>query len=98
MTQQADNQDKPKRGRRREPLEIELNLVVKTGDDPEDCVTILNQRTVPMIGSIFKYRDRITRFSLRMVWQVVAKSPAAYREVVPGLFQSLGVLRRSVRR
>lgn len=100
MSEQRDNQNgqSQSRGRRHEPLSIELNVVVKTGEQPEDCVTVLEDRAVPLVGSIFRYRDRITQFSLGMVWQVVAKSPAAYREVVPGLFQTLGLLRRGFKR
>lgn len=75
------------RGRRRGPLKLELNVVVRTGEDPEDQVTILDHREVPMLRSIFKYRDRIKRFSIGMIWRVVSKSPAAYREIMPGLFQ-----------
>lgn len=96
VSQQQGN--KHKRGRRREPLKVELNVVVRTGEDPEDLVTIIDHREVPMIGSIFTQRDRIMRFSIGMIWRVVAKSPAAYREIVPGLFQYLNLTGRSKRR
>lgn len=94
MSQQPDSQGSNKRGRRREPLKVELNVVVRTGEEPEDQVTIVDDRELPMVGSVFKYRDRITRFTVGMIWRVVAASPAAYREIVPGLFHYLDTVRR----
>lgn len=94
MNQTSSNRHADKRDRRREPLKVELNVVVKTGDDPEDRVTIVDDREVPMVGSVFEYRDRIMRFSVGMIWRVVATSPAVYREVVPGMFHYLNTLRR----
>lgn len=89
MSQQPGNERHRTAGSRREPIKVELSVVVKTGEEPDDKVTILDHREVPMIGSIFRYRDRIMRFSVGMIWRVVAKSPAAYREIVPPLFQYL---------
>lgn len=95
MSQESENQTRRGHHQRRQPLKVELNVVVRTGEEAEDEVTIVDHRNVPMVGNVFAHRDRIMRFSVGMIWRVIAKSPAAYREVVPSLFQYLSALKRS---
>lgn len=93
LLSQDESNQRSRRSRRQQPLRIELSLAVNVGDEPEDRVTILNEREIPMVDSVFRYRDRITRFGIGMVWRVVARSPAAYREIVPSLFRFVTNLR-----
>lgn len=88
--------DKSKPGRRA-PLNVEVTVVIKTGERPEDCITILDDYPVPMVGSIFAYRDRILRFFALSLVRVALSSPAMYREVAPGLVALLDGLRRGKR-
>lgn len=88
--------DKSKPGRRA-PLNVEVTVVIKTGERPEDCITILDDYPVPMVGSIFAYRDQILRFFALSLVRVALSSPAMYREVAPGLVALLDGLRRGKR-
>lgn len=69
-------------------------MVVKTGDAPEDRITLMDKRELRMVSNVFAYRDRILRYAAGMVWRVAANSPAFYREIAPGLVQYLESLRR----
>lgn len=80
-------------GRQREPLRVEVTLVVRTGPAPEDRLTILDDTPVPMVGSVFEYRNRIVRFFAATLVQVAMRSPAFYREIAPGLLTYLDALR-----
>ncbi|MDT0616963.1 hypothetical protein RM531_00605 [Salinisphaera sp. P385] len=82
-----------RRGRRRKPLRVEVSLVVRTGPEPEDRLTILDDAPVPMVGSVFEYRNRIVRFFAATLVQVAMRSPAFYREIAPGLLTYLDALR-----
>ena len=58
--------DKPttssaRKKRKQEPLEVRLTLAYKFGDDADDVVTIMNNRSIPMVNSVFENRDRILR-------------------------------------
>lgn len=70
--------------RKREPLAVNVTLVVRTGSEPEDQLTLLDDRTIPMLGSVFEYRNRITRFFFSSLLRVAATSPSVYHELAPG--------------
>lgn len=76
---------KPRRRRRNEPLEVKLTLRYRFGDEPDDAVTMMNDRAIPMVDSVFKNRDRIVRaFAMTLVRAGISK-PKVVRELVPGL-------------
>lgn len=81
----------------RDPLEINLTLVIRTGPDPVDRFTIMNNRKIPMVGSVFEYRNRIQRFVVRALLKVASSSPAVYREVAPGLAALMAGKRKSAK-
>lgn len=76
---------KPHRSRKREPLAVNVTLIVRTGSEPENQITILDDRKIPMVGSVFEYRNRIRRFFVSSLLRVAATSPAVYREIAPGV-------------
>ncbi|WP_022975119.1 hypothetical protein [Nevskia ramosa] len=81
---------KPRRRRRNEPLEVKLTLRYRFGDEPDDTVTMMNDRAIPMVDSVFKNRDRIVRaFAMTLVRAGISK-PKVVSELVPGL----GLLRK----
>jgi hypothetical protein len=76
--------------RRPRPVDVQLTLKMNFGDKPADAITVIDNRRVPMVGSIFAYRDRIVRgFALLLV-----KTGLAQPKVARELFPVLKVLRR----
>lgn len=63
------------RARSKEPLEVELTVTFNFGDRPGESVTLLENRTVPLVGSVFENRDRIARGFLRLLLKAGARSP-----------------------
>lgn len=81
---------KPRRRRRAEHVEVKLTLRYRFGDEPDDTVTMMNDRAIPMVDSVFKNRDRIIRaFAMTLVRAGISK-PKVVSELVPGL----GLLRK----
>ena len=75
---------KPTR-RRPQPVDVQLTLKMNFGDKPSDAITVIDDRRVPMVGSIFQYRDRIVRsFALLLVRTGLAQ-PKVARELFPAL-------------
>ncbi|MDB5970713.1 MAG: hypothetical protein JWQ90_3163 [Hydrocarboniphaga sp.] len=77
------------RSRRREPLDIKLTLAFRFGDEPEDHVTVMNDRSIPLVGTVFESRDRILRGFSRLLFKAAAQKPKVVSELVP-LFKLLG--------
>lgn len=71
--------------RRAEPVEVRLTLRYRFGEEPDDTVTVMDDRAIPMVDSVFKYRDRIVRaFAMTLLRAGITK-PKVVRELVPGL-------------
>jgi len=49
------------RQRNRKPMDVVLTLKVNFGDHPDDALTLIEERRVPLAGSVFENRDRIAR-------------------------------------
>lgn len=62
-----------------------MTVIVNTGDAPEDHITLMRDRELKLVGSVFQYRDRIQRFLIHGLLRVATTSPAAYKELVPDL-------------
>jgi hypothetical protein len=69
------------RGRPRQPLEIDLTVKFNFGDRPGDSVTLVDDRRVPLVGSVFENRDRIAREFLRLLLKAGAMQPAVMRRL-----------------
>jgi hypothetical protein len=63
------------RRRRKEPLEVVLTVKFNFGDHPHEALTLVQERRVPLVGSIFDNRDRIAREFLRLLVKAGARQP-----------------------
>lgn len=71
------------RRRQREPLEVRLSMRVKFGDAPDEAITLMEDRRVPMVDSVFASRDRIMRGFLMLMARAGAAQPKVARELLP---------------
>lgn len=83
---------------KRDPLEMRMTVVVRTGENPEDQLTLMNNRKLHMIGSVFEHRVRIQRYIVTSLFKVATRSPRAFKEIAPGLGAILDTVRGSRRR
>lgn len=78
-----------KRGRRRrggkETVDVQLTVRFNFGAEPEDHVTVIDQRSVPMVGSVLANRDRIMRGFVRLLMKTAMRQPRVVRELFPTL-------------
>ena len=70
------------RRRRREPMEVILTFQMNFGDRPDDSVTLIDERRVPLVGSVFDNRDRILREFLRLLMKAGAQQPRVMRRLL----------------
>jgi hypothetical protein len=74
---QADKQD--------EPLEVDLTVSFRFGDEPDDKVTMIDNRRVPMVGSVFEQRDAMVRNFVKLLLKAGLTQPKVLGEIVPAL-------------
>ncbi len=72
-----------RRLRKGEPLEVELTVSFKFGDEPGDTVTPIRERRVPMVDSVFKNRDRILRAFVKLLVKTGLRSPKVVGQMMP---------------
>lgn len=70
------------RGRRR-PLDVQLTLKMNLGKLPGDAVTLVDDRRVPLVGSVFENRNRIAREFLRLLAGVALRRPGTVGDMFP---------------
>jgi hypothetical protein len=63
-------------------MEVVLTVKMNLGDDPSDAVTLLQNRRVPLVGSVFDNRDRIAREFLRLLIKAGALQPRTMRRLM----------------
>ncbi|MES2885792.1 MAG: hypothetical protein V4709_13375 [Pseudomonadota bacterium] len=80
----ADAPAKPPR-KLREPLDVRLSFKINFGDTPADAVTVMHERRVPMVNSVFDQRDRIIRTFAMSLLRVGLAQPKVVREVFPAM-------------
>lgn len=74
----------PRRRRgRKEPLDVQLTVSFRFGDEPGDAVTMIDQRSVPMVGSIVANRDRVIRGFLGLLMRVAVTQPRVASQLFP---------------
>lgn len=69
--------------RKGDPLEVELTVSFRFGDEPDDLVTPIRERNVPMVDSVFKNRDRIIRGFIKLLFKTGLSSPKVVGHIVP---------------
>lgn len=72
------------RRRRQQPMEVILTLKINFGDSPGDALTLIEERRVPLAGSVFDNRDRIAREFLRLLLAAGARQPRVLRTLLAG--------------
>jgi len=70
------------RRRDKQPMEVILTLKVNFGSHPGDAVTLIEERKVPLVGSVFDNRDRIAREFLRLLLMASARQPRVLRKML----------------
>lgn len=73
------------RRREKEPLNLKLTVAVRFGEEEEDRVVLVDDREIVMIGSIFRYRDKIARFLVGGLLKAAMLQPRVAAKVLPGL-------------
>lgn len=66
-----------------EPLEVELSVSFKFGEAPDDLITPINARKVPMVDSVFRNRDRIMRQFAALLFKTGLSSPKVVGRMLP---------------
>lgn len=69
----------------REPLDVRLTFKINFGESPADAVTVMHERRVPMVNSVFEHRDRIVRTFAMSLVRVGLAQPKVVREVFPAM-------------
>ena len=70
------------RQRRQQPMEVILTLKVNFGNNPADAMTLIEERKVPLVGSVFDNRDRIAREFLRLLMMAGARQPQVLKKML----------------
>jgi hypothetical protein len=83
MKREADKGTKKRRARRAAPVDVQLTVRFKFGPAPSETVTMIDDRRVPMAGSLLDNRDRILRGFTRLLFKAVALQPKLARELWP---------------
>ena len=68
---------------RREPLDVQVTLAFRFGEEEGDKVTMLNERSIPMVGNVFQYRDRIARSFALLMLRAGVSQPKVVAEILP---------------
>jgi len=70
------------RHRRKQPMDVILTLKINFGDMPGDAITLVDERRVPLVGSVFENRDRIAREFLRLLLKATSLQPRVVRTLL----------------
>ncbi len=71
--------------REEDPLDLRLTVAVRFGEEEDDRVVLLDDREIAMVGSIFRYRDRIARFMVTGLFRAAMLQPKVAARLLPGL-------------
>lgn len=66
-------------------MDLRLSFTVKTGDEPDDYIRILDEHEIKMVDSVFTYRDRAARFLTFALVRVAATNRKVMQEILPAL-------------
>jgi hypothetical protein len=69
--------------REKKPLDVRLTMRVRFGSEPDEQVTVVNNRRLRLIGSVFKYRDRAINFLVYEILRAGARQPKVYGGLTP---------------
>ena len=66
-----------------EPLRLNLSVTVRFGDEEDERVVLMDDREVKMVGSIFRYRDKIARFMVTGLFRAAMLQPKVAAKLFP---------------
>lgn len=66
-----------------EPLEVDLTVSFRFGDEPGDRITPLNRQRMPVVNSVFQNRDRILRAFVALMFRAGLSSPKVVGHLLP---------------
>lgn len=67
----------------KDPLQVNLSFTVRTGDTPEQTHELLDNHSVPMVNSVFQYRERMAGFLAMSLVRVALRQPDMVRTLLP---------------
>lgn len=85
MIAKAPETPAKRRRKLREPLDVRVTFKINFGDTEADAVTVMNERRVPMVNSVFEHRDRIVRTFAMSLVRAGLGQPKVVREVFPAM-------------
>lgn len=74
-----------RRKRAKQPIEVDLTVAFRFGDEPGDKVTVIDNRRVPMVGSVFDSRDAVVRGFVKLLLKAGLTQPRVLSEVLPAV-------------
>lgn len=78
-----------------ERLDIRMSFTVRYGEEPDDQLVVMNERPLKLVGSVFRYRDKIMQTLASTLVKVALLQPKVAKRVV-GTTRKAG--RRGARR
>ena len=82
-SERGAKRQRPRRLKKGEPLEVELTVSFKFGDEPGDVKTPIKGRRVPMVDSVFKSRDRIIKTFVGLLVKTGLSTPKVASQILP---------------
>src|SRR3546814_19148562 len=75
---------KPRRKRRREkaPLDVQLTVRFNFGAEPEDHITVIDDRRVPLVGGIIANPHRVLRVFFTLLFRSTMAHPLVASELL----------------
>lgn len=76
-----DDDGSPKKRRQQEPLDVSLTVRFNFGEESQDAITVIDDRRIPMVGSVFANRDRIIRNFIGLLLKTGLREPSVARKI-----------------
>ena len=77
-----DKGETPRKRRQAEPLDVSLTVRFNFGEKPADALTVIDDRRIPMIGSVFANRDRIIRGFISLLLRTGLRQPEVAKKIL----------------
>jgi hypothetical protein len=71
------------------PLDVRLTVSLKFGEAPNDTMTVMQDRRIPMVDSIFRNRDRVFRGLAQILLRAGLTQPKIAAQLLPLVHRQL---------
>lgn len=71
--------------RQKDPLELDLTVSFRFGEEPGDKVTVIDDRRVPMVGNVFDRRDALLRGFVALLLKTGLSQPRVLAQLAPAI-------------